>query len=110
MEDVCVTSNVPDSSSILTVTWDAIARPNVTYTVTYSTEAGKVDEPPEGALKVEGITGTSTDLTELEQGTNYYIWVVGFSNGVLGPHSDRMSETTSELVSTAFVSLLRAHV
>ena len=107
MKNVRDTSNVPDPSSILKVTWEAISSPDVTYTVKYSTEAGKVNEPPEGASKVEGIMGTSTTLTELEQGSDYYVWVVGIINGEPGPHSDRMRKTTSELDNTTCESLIK---
>ena len=64
------------------------------YTVKYSTQPGEVNTPPEGALEVKGISGTSTILTALEGGTTYYIWVVGVSKGGEGPHSDRMSGVT----------------
>ena len=84
-------------SPTLKVAWHPNATPGVTYTVKYSTQAGKVNEPPEGASKVEGIMGTSTTLTELEQDKNYYIWVVAVSDDVEGPHSDRMTGTTCEL-------------
>ena len=107
VKDVCVTSNVPDPSSSLKVTWEAISTPDVTYTVKYSTQAGKVNEPPEGALKMEGIRDPSTILTELKQGSDYYVWVVGILNGEPGPHSDRLSKTTSELDSTTCESLIK---
>ena len=73
----------------------------MTYTVKYSTQPGEVNTPPEGALEVTGISGTSTSLTALERSTIYYIWVVGVSGGREGPHSDRISRETydSEFVS-----------
>ena len=78
------------------------------YTVKYSTQPGEVNTPPEGALEVKGISGTSTILTALERGTTYYIWVVGMSEGGEEPHSDRMSGVTfdSEFDSTNSTSLL----
>ena len=62
----------------------------------YSTQPGEVNTPPEEALEVRGISGTSTILTALERGTTYYIWVVGVSDGGEGPHSDRMSGSTPD--------------
>ena len=89
-------------SPTLTVAWQAVAGGAVNYTVKYSTQPGEVNTPPEGALEVKGIRGTSTILTALKRGTTYYIWVVGVSEGGEGPHSDRMSGVTydSELDST----------
>ena len=83
-----------DTSPTLTVTWHALASGAVTYTVKYSTQPGEVNTPPEGALEVMGISGTSTILTELERGTTYYIWVVGVSERREGPHSDWTSGVT----------------
>ena len=90
-----------NTSPTLTVTWHALASGAVTYTVKYSTQAGEVNTPPEGALEVMGISGNSTILTALEGGTTYYTWVMGVSEGGEGPHSDRTSGVTydSELVS-----------
>ena len=64
------------------------------YTVKYFTQPGEVNTPPEGALEVTGISGTSTILTALERGTTYYIWVMGVSEGGEGPHSDNMRGVT----------------
>ena len=99
---VSVTPSARNTSPTLTVTWQALASGAVTYTVKYSTQPGGVNTPPEGALEVTGITGTSTILTALERGTTYYIWVVGVSEGREGPHSVRLSGLTydSELRST----------
>ena len=90
------------TSPTLTVTWHALAEGTVTYTVKYSTQPGEVNTPPEGALVVIGISGTSTILTALERGTTHYIWLVGVSEGGEGPHSDRTSGVTydSELDTT----------
>ena len=60
----------------------------------YSTNSGTTAEPPSGALNVSGITGTSTTLSGLAQGTTYYIWVSAVSSGVPGTYSMRISETT----------------
>ena len=99
---VRVTPSVMNMSPTLTVRWQTLASGAVTYTVKYSTQQGEVNTPPEGALEVIGISGTSTILTGLERATTYYIWVVGVSEGGEGPHSDRMSGETydSELHST----------
>ena len=94
MVGVHVTPSVQSFSPTLKVAWQALAGGAVTYTVKYSTQPGEVNTPPEGALEVRGISGTSTILTALERGTTYYIWVVGVSEGGEGPHSDRMSGVT----------------
>ena len=94
MVGVRVTPSVQNTSSTLTVTWQAVAGGAVNYTVKYSTQPGEVNTPPEGALEVKGISVTSTILTALERGTTYYIWVVGVSEGGEGPHSDRMTGVT----------------
>ena len=106
---VHVTPGVQNTSPTLTVEWQALAGGAVTYTVKYSTQPGEVNTPPEGALEVKGISGTSTILTALERGTTYYIWVVGVSEGGEGPHSDRTSGTSfdSELDYTSGTSLSR---
>ena len=98
------TPGVQNTSPTLTVVWQALAGGAVTYTVKYSTQPGEVNTPPEGALEVRGISGTSTILTALERGTTYYIWVVGVSEGGEGPHSDRTSGVTydSELDSIIY--------
>ena len=110
---VRVTPSVEETLPTLTVTWQALAEGAVTYTVKYSIQPGEVNTPPEGAMEVIGISGTSTILTALERGTTYYIWVVGVTGGREGPHSDRMSTVTydSELKSTNCTSLLiiRSH-
>ena len=93
---VRVTSGVQNTSPTLTVEWQALPGGAVIYTVKYSTQPGEVNTPPEGALEVREISGTSTILTALERGTTYYIWVVGVSEGGEGPHSDRMSRSTPD--------------
>ena len=76
------------------------------YTVKYSTQLGELNTPPERALEVRGINGTSTILTALERITTYYIWVVGVLKGGEGPYSDRRSGVTydSELDGTICMS------
>ena len=92
--DVRVTPSVGNTFPTLTVMWRGLASGAANYTVKYSTEPGEVNIPPEGALEVTGISGTSTILTALERGTTYYIWVVGVSEGGERPYSDRMSGVT----------------
>ena len=110
MVGVRVTPGVQYSSPTLKVVWQALARRAVTYTVMYSTQLGRVNNPPQGSIKVRGISGTSTILTALERGTTYYIWVVGVSEGGEGPHSDRRSGVTydSEFDSSSDSSLPKA--
>ena len=80
----------------LTVSWTPITDfdYDISYTVWYSTNNGTTAEPPSGALNVSGITGTSTTLSGLAEGTTYYIWVSAVSAGVPGTYSIRMSEMT----------------
>ena len=103
---VRATSSEINALPALTVTWQGLAEEAVIYTVKYSTQPGEMNTPPEGALEVTGISGTSTIMTALEGGTTYYIWVVGVSVGGEGPHSDRTSEVTfdCELSSTISAS------
>ena len=103
--DVRVTPGVQNNSPTLKVTWHALAGEAVTYTVKYSTQPGEVNTPPQGALEVTGISGTSTNLIALERGAIYYIWVVGVSERGEGPHSDRLRGITydSELGSIDIV-------
>ena len=99
---VRVTSSEINALPTLTVMWQALSEGAVTYTVKYSTQPAEVNTPPEEAMEMTGINGTSTILTALKKGTTYYIWVVAESEGGEGPHSDRTSGVTydSELYST----------
>ena len=78
----------------LNISWTAVPGSGINYTVWYSTCCGTTTEPPSGALNVSGITGISTTLSRLAQGTTYYIWISAVSSGVSGIYSMRMSETT----------------
>ena len=80
----------------MTVSWTAVSGSGITYTVWYSTSIGTTTDPPSGALTVSGITGTSTTLSGLTQGTPYYIWVAAVSSVGQGPYSTRVSQTTFE--------------
>ena len=80
----------------MTVSWTAVSdESGITYTVRYSTSSGTITEPPSGASTVEGITGTSTKLSRLKQGTVYYIWVAAVSSDGQGPYSTIASWTTN---------------
>ena len=93
--DVKTDKGVSDESPSLTVSWTAVSdESGITYTVWYSTSSVDEMEPPSGALTVSGITGTSTTLNGLEQGTRYYIWVAAVSSDGQGSYSTRVSQTT----------------
>ena len=96
VKDVTVTRGVSDGSPSLTVSWTAVSGFGITYTVRYSTSSGTTTEPPSGASTMSGVTGTSTTLSGLTQGTMYYIWVAAVSSDGKGPYSTRVSETTFE--------------
>ena len=66
----------------------------MTYTVRYSTSRGTTTEPPSGAPTISGITGTSTAVTGLAQGTTYYIWVKAVASVGDGPYSARTQTRT----------------
>ena len=93
VQGVNISRSTSNGSPSLTVSWTAVPGSGITYTVWYSTNSGTTAEPPSGALNVSGITGTSTTLGGLAQGTTYYIWVSAISSGVPGTYSMRMSET-----------------
>ena len=78
----------------LKISWIVVPGSGINYTVWYSTCCGTTTEPSSGALNVSGITGTSTILSGLAQGTTYYIWVAAVSSGVPITYSMRMSEIT----------------
>ena len=95
VQGVTVQRGILDGSPSLTVSWTAVSdESEITYTVWYSTSSGAITEPPSGASTVEGITGTSTTLSGLEQDTRYYIWVAAFSPDGQGPYSERTLQTT----------------
>ena len=83
-----------DGSPSLNVLWRAVSGSGITYTVWYSTSSGTETEPPSEAPTVKGITGISTTLSGLTQGTMYYIWVAAVSSDEQGPYSIRVSQTT----------------
>ena len=71
--------------------WKPIDEQDVKYTVVCSTNAGDVSKPPEESLEMNTDNNeTSIILTNLEEGTRYYIWVKAESTqGRAGPWSDR---------------------
>ena len=60
----------------------------------YSTSRGTTTEPPSGVPTISGITGTSTAVTGLAQGTTYYIWVKAVASVGDGPYSGRTQTRT----------------
>ena len=96
VQGVIVTRGVSGGSPSLTVSWTAVSGSGITYTVWYSTSSGTTTDPPSGALTVSGITGTSTTLSGLIQGSPHYIWVAAFSSVGQGSYSTRVSQTTFE--------------
>ena len=94
VQGVTVTRGVSGGSPSLTVSWTAVSGSGISYTVWHSTSSGNETEPPSGASTVSGITGTSTTLSGLTQGTMYYIWIAAVSSVRQGPYSTRVSEIT----------------
>ena len=106
VQGVTVTSGVSDGSPSLTVSWTAVSGSGITYTVWYSTSSGTKTKPPSGASKVSGITGTSTTLSGLTQGTIYYIWVAAVSSSEEGCYSIMVSNTTFSGIYTYYIYIL----
>ena len=80
----------------MTVSWTAVSdESGINYTVWYSTSSDTETEPPTEASSVKGITGISTTLSGLEQGTEYHIWVAAVSSDGQGSYSTRVSQTTN---------------
>ena len=95
VQGVNVTRTVQGSSSAVRVSWSAVSGSGITYTVCYSTTSGTQSDPPSNAnCGTSGITGTSTTLGPLSNGTTYYIWVAAVSSGGRGPYSDRRRNKT----------------
>ena len=94
VHDVNANKDATDGSPSLNVLWRAVSGSGITYTLWYSTSSGTEAEPPSGASNETGITGTSTTLSGLTQGTMYYIWVAAVSSDEQGPYSIRVSQTT----------------
>ena len=94
MRGVRVSKGTLDGSPSLTVSWIAVSESGVTYTVWYSTNSGTITEPPFGASVLSGIISSSATLTDLSQGTTYYIWVAAVTDRNQGPYSLRTSAIT----------------
>ena len=94
-------SVIPDveySSNTLKVEWKPIDEQDVEYTVVWSTKAGDINKPPEDSLTMETVNNERcTILTELKEGTHYYIWVKAKSTRGESPWSDRMIGATCKL-------------
>ena len=100
-------SVIPDvkySSHTLKVEWKSIVEQDVEYTVVCSTKAGDVRKQPKDSLKMRTVKNeTSTILTDLEEGTRYYIWVTAKSTRGESPWSDRTIGATCELHGTVAI-------
>ena len=87
------------SGTSLNVSWTAVTGTDpkyaIGYVVGYSTDSGTETDPPSDAMKISGITATSTTLTGLQSGTTYYVWVAAeiLGAGVQGPYSMRMQNS-----------------
>ena len=92
IQGVNITRSIYYGSVSLKISWIAVPGSGINYTVWYSTCCGTSTEPQSGALNVSGITGTSTTLSGLAEGTTYYIWVSAVSSGVSGTYSMRIGE------------------
>ena len=104
VKDVNAIKDASDGSPSLNVSWTAVSdKSGITYTVRYSTNSGTITEPPYEASTVKGITGTSTTLSGLEQGTRYYIWVAASLSDAQGPYSEKTSQTTYNGIIQLFV-------
>ena len=94
---VNVTRGAENGFPTLLISWNAVPSGGgalITYTVWYSTSSGTATEPPSEASTMSGITGTSTTLSGLTQGTRYFTWIAAVSSGGQGSYSTRVSEIT----------------
>ena len=117
---VNLTRGAENGSPTLLISWNAVPSGRgalITYTVWYSISSGTMTEPPSGESMLTILTilisGTSTTLSELTQGTIYYIWVAAVSSGGQGPYSTRVSETTYEGKFVFFLvtlSIIKLHI
>ena len=104
VQGVTVTRTVQGSSPALRVSWSAVRRSDITYTVCYSTNRGTQSDPPSGAdCGAKGITGISTTLGPVSQNTTYYIWVRAVSSGGQGPYSDRVQQNACNGISGMYL-------
>ena len=103
---VRISKGTLDGSPSLTVSWIAVSESGVTYTVWYSTSSGTTTEPPSGVSELSGIFSASATLTDLSQGTTYYIWVAAVRDKDQGPYSLRTSAITFQGTSVSRLSML----
>ena len=89
----------PNAKPSLEVSWTAVADPAVSYVVRYSTSAGTVTTPPDGAGQMSangnGVTFSANLAPDRRRPYTYYIWVAAVFAGVpMGEYSDRASGRT----------------
>ena len=106
MRGVRISKGTLDGSPSLTVSWIAVSESGVTYTVWYSTSSGTTIEPPSGASVLSGIISASATLTDLSQGTTYYIWVAAVNGSDQGPYSLRSSAITFQGTSVSRILMV----
>ena len=106
MRGVRISKGTLDGSPSLTVSWIAVSESGVTYTVWYSTSSGTTTEPPSGASVRSGIISASATLTDLSQGTTYYIWVAAVNGSDQGPYSLRTSAITFQGTSVSRILMV----
>ena len=103
---VRISKGALDGSPSLTVSWIVVSESGVTYTVWYSPSSGTTTEPPSGASVLSGIISASATLTDLSQGTTYYIWVAAVTDKDQGPYSLRSSAITFQGTSVSRISMV----
>ena len=95
----------PNANPSLEVSWSAVEDPAVSYVVRYSTSAGTVTAPPDGARQMDangnGVLLSANLAPDKRIPYTYYIWVAAVSAGVpMGEYSNRTQGVTlnSELI------------
>ena len=106
MRGVRISKGTLDGSPSLTVSWIAASESGVIYTVWYSTSSGTTTEPPSGASVLSRIISASAILTDLSQGTTYYIWVAAITDRDQGPYSLRTSAITFQGTSVSRILMV----
>ena len=95
----------PNANPSLKVEWTAVKDPAVSFVVRYSTSAGTVTAPPDGAGQIDangnGVLLSANLAPEKRNPYTYYIWVAAVSAGdLMGEYSNRTQGVTltSELI------------
>ena len=95
----------PNANPSLDVSWNAVDYPDVSYVVKYSTSAGTVTAPPDGARQMRsngnGVALSDKLAADRKNPYTYYIWVAAVSAGdLMGEYSNRTEGVTltSELI------------